>query len=52
MWEIGEFEHSIYPHQWGALYDCPGCESQCFCDPNWDPEEEMCVHCALLSEEL
>lgn len=23
--------HSEYPHTPGYLYDCPGCESACYC---------------------
>jgi hypothetical protein len=26
-------EHAGYPHEWGRLYDCAGCESSCHCVP-------------------
>lgn len=38
--------HSTYPHESGRLYDCPACESECFCAPN----TAMCVGCALTRE--
>jgi hypothetical protein len=28
-----DIQHANYPHEPGALYDCPGCESQCHCTP-------------------
>lgn len=34
-----------YPHTPGTLYDCPDCESQCFCDDSGD-----CVFCAIEAE--
>ena len=41
-------EHVNYPHTPGQLYDCPECESQCFCgDLRY---ETSCVYCALLEE--
>lgn len=33
-------EHSDYPHWPGQLYDCPGCEAECFCDVDL-----LCIHC-------
>jgi hypothetical protein len=34
--------HVDYPHQPGTLYDCPVCETRCFCDDSF-----VCVHCTL-----
>ena len=25
--------HQDYPHEWGYLIGCPGCESRCWCAP-------------------
>jgi hypothetical protein len=25
--------HVEYPHEWGYLIDCPGCEARCWCTP-------------------
>lgn len=25
-------EHADYPHQPGTLYDCPACETYCYCE--------------------
>lgn len=36
-------QHVSYPHHPGEMYDCPACESQCFCTP----DTAACVHCAL-----
>lgn len=35
--------HADYPHQPGTLYDCPACESACFCIGG-----SACVHCATV----
>lgn len=45
--ETGEHETSTghwdgYPHNPGTLYDCPDCESQCFCDNAGD-----CLFCEI-----
>jgi hypothetical protein len=37
--------HVNYPHTPGFLYDCPACESQCYCDLDVDVS---CVYCAIL----
>jgi hypothetical protein len=34
--------HVDYPHHPGTLYDCPVCETNCFCDSDF-----QCVHCVL-----
>jgi hypothetical protein len=49
MWELGEIQHSVYPHEWGWLFDCPGCEAECFCEPEEGTEE--CVYCYLVMQE-
>jgi hypothetical protein len=36
-----ESTHADYPHRPGALYDCPACETVCFCDEGF-----QCVSCA------
>lgn len=38
-------EHVNYPHEPGRLYDCPACESQCFC--TGEPSHTECVYCAI-----
>jgi hypothetical protein len=40
-------EHTDYPHFPGALYDCPACEAECFCDGTGFE----CVHCEIENEE-
>ena len=35
--------HISYPHHPGEIYDCPACESQCFCEPGMSE----CVYCSL-----
>ncbi len=42
-------DHVDYPHNEGQLYDCPGCEEQCFCDGG---ETWTCVCCAIEQEYL
>jgi hypothetical protein len=37
--------HVDYPHQPGTLYDCPVCETVCFCDNGF-----QCVHCVLAAD--
>ncbi len=37
--------HADYPHQPGTLYDCPACESSCFCGDGFE-----CVHCAIAAD--
>jgi hypothetical protein len=39
--EAGELDepHADYPHEPGRLYDCPACESHCYCRPG----ETECV---------
>jgi hypothetical protein len=37
--------HADYPHEPGALYDCPACEATCFC-----ADGVVCVHCAIDAE--
>jgi hypothetical protein len=55
-------EHVNYPHPPGYLFDCPACESQCFCGNRTPPGDNPdccklaaclpgachteCVHCA------
>ena len=34
-----------YPHQPGTLYDCPDCESQCFCDG-----QDWCLFCCEFND--
>lgn len=35
--------HADYPHEPGTLYDCPACESRCFCgDIRRAP---WCIYC-------
>lgn len=33
--------HVDYPHHPGTLYDCPACETVCYCT-----ESSQCIHCA------
>lgn len=40
--------HVDYPHRPGALYDCPACENECFCENSL--EYSKCVFCASLEE--
>lgn len=40
-WVRPQPQHADYPHNPGALYDCPACQSQCFCD-----DMGLCLHCA------
>lgn len=47
MIELGEWQHNIYPHDPGTLYDCLACESECFCGPE---SNEDCVYCTLGQE--
>lgn len=54
---VDDDPHADYPHEPGMLYDCPACESECFCEALGYPMERypgsgMCVHCAVLSEGL
>jgi len=37
--------HLEWPHTYGYLYDCDGCEDRCFCigRPDWAP----CIWCEL-----
>lgn len=35
--------HASYPHLPGTLWDCPGCESRCYCEP----DTSQCVHCCI-----
>jgi hypothetical protein len=37
--------HADYPHAPGALYDCPACETTCFCGG-----DGSCVSCAIAAE--
>jgi hypothetical protein len=37
--------HADYPHEPGALYDCPACEAACFCTDGF-----QCVHHAIEAE--
>lgn len=39
--------HADYPHHPGTLYDCPACESTCYCTPGHAP----CVACAIRAEQ-
>lgn len=43
------YEHADYPHNPGALYDCPACESRCFCQALGYTSQ--CVFCAIRAEE-
>ena len=36
-------KHADYPHEPGRLYDCPLCESQCFC--TGEGTDALCVFC-------
>lgn len=38
-------QHADFPHFPGMLYDCPACESECFCT-----DGTPCVYCAIQSE--
>jgi hypothetical protein len=38
-------DHVDYPHEAGYLYDCPACESQCFCEHDLSPA--ACVWCEV-----
>lgn len=44
-------EHVNYPHEYGRLYDCPACESECWCDTVGIllGETTECIFCASLS---
>lgn len=44
--ESMETRHADYPHEPGTLYDCPKCETVCYCTADHTP----CVHCALGTE--
>lgn len=50
-------EHADHPHTPGTLYDCPLCESECFClMGEWDGEgfeldRMRCVRCAIADED-
>lgn len=44
----GKVPHANHPHLLGTLYDCPACESECFCDD----ESTKCVYCDITSEEF
>lgn len=37
-------EHADYPHLPGALWDCPACEAECFCEP-LPAAQYPCVFC-------
>lgn len=37
-------KHADYPHTPGTLYDCPACESQCFCTEK-GIDYTPCVYC-------
>jgi len=45
-------KHADYPHTPGTLYDCPACESECFCaDMNTvhttrgELDDAACIYC-------
>lgn len=44
-------DHVAYPHEYGRLYDCPGCEAECLCDNVGILLGEVteCIFCASLS---
>lgn len=52
--------HADYPHEPGTLYDCPVCETVCFCAElredqiiaSEDEEPTTCVHCEVAGEEF
>ena len=44
-----EIEHADYPHHPGTLYDCPACESECFCHRTGGFDVK-CVFCVSLEE--
>lgn len=37
--------HADYPHDAGTLFDCPACESTCYCG-----HAGTCVYCCLVAE--
>lgn len=39
--------HVDYPHKPGYLYDCPACESECYCTPG----SAWCVFCISAEEQ-
>lgn len=41
--------HSVYPHNPGQLYDCPACETECWCTGR--PGDTQCIFCASLEGE-
>ena len=41
-------EHADYPHWPGSLYDCPACETYCYCSLGGALSgEEKCLHCSI-----
>lgn len=38
-------KHATYPHMVGTLFDCPACESKCYCENAFS-----CVHCEIADE--
>ncbi len=40
-------KHADYPHTPGMLYDCPKCETTCYCKSD---EDGPCVYHALMQE--
>lgn len=60
-WARKRYGHVSSPdHEAGTLYDCPACESECFCEAlravqitdAEDTEEVMCVCCAIGAEQM
>jgi len=43
-WTYEKPKHMDYPHYNGTLYDCHGCETQCYCG-----EVGVCVFCSINS---
>lgn len=41
-------QHADYPHEPGTLYDCPACESTCYCST--EPGHTACLYCSLESD--
>jgi hypothetical protein len=42
--------HVNYPHEYGRLYDCPACKTECWCDNVGiiTGESTECIFCASL----
>jgi len=53
---LSEYEgmplHVSYPHEYDRLYDCPGCEAECWCDnvAILLGEQTECIFCESLHD--